>query len=272
MGIKTVVENLDDVDEKYHDLYTERDGKYELTGVDGMKTEADVARVQQSLVKERNDHKVVKEKLRAFGDRDPAEVLTLLDKIPELEAAAAGKLDDAALNKIVEGRLTTKIAPLQRELDQYKSQVAEKDQVIGTYQSRDRQRSISDAITKAAKASGVLGEALEDAVVLGERVFDVDADGNVTAKDGLSGVTPGIDPSVWLTEMQPKKPHWWGESGGGGAGGSRPGSKGAVNPWSAANWNTTEQGKIYRESAARAEQMAKSAGTTLGGPRPAARK
>jgi hypothetical protein len=42
-----------------------------------------------------------------------------------------------------------------------------------------------------------------------------------------------------------------------------------VNPWTADNWNMTEQGKIYTSDPSRAEQLAKAAGTTVGGPRPA---
>lgn len=271
MGIKAVVESLDEVDEKYHDLYTARDGKYELTGVDGMRTEADVLRVQSSLTKERSDHKLVKERLRAFGELNADEVLAKLDLIPELEAAAAGKLDDAAINGIVETRIKTRIAPLERELGTYKAQSAEKDVVIGNYQARDRQTAISTAITKAAKAIGVTDGAIEDAVVLGERVFELDENGDVRAKDGV-GCTPGVDPQVWLTEMQDKKPHWWGESFGGGATGGNRAGKTVVNPWTHENWNSTAQTKIYKESATRAEQMAKSAGTTLGGSRPAAKK
>ena len=44
MALQIIVETLDDVDEKYHDLYTEKDGKFHLTGVDGMKTQADIDR------------------------------------------------------------------------------------------------------------------------------------------------------------------------------------------------------------------------------------
>lgn len=270
MGIKAVVESLDEVEEKYHDLYTERDGKFELTGVEGMRTEADVTRVQSSLTKERNDHKSAKEKLRAFGDLDPVTVRETLDRIPELEAAAAGKLDDAAINGIVETRIKTRVAPLERELGVLKTQVAEKDVVIGNYATRDRQTAIAGAISKAAKAAGVTDSAIEDAVVLGERVFELDEHGEVRARDGV-GCTPGIEPQVWLTEMQDKKPHWWGESFGGGANPRNTG-KGVVNPWSHEHWNSTAQSKIYKESPTRAEQLAKSAGTTLGGARPAAKK
>lgn len=107
--------------------------------------------------------------------------------------------------------------------------------------------------------------------MLAERVFEVDDEGNVTTKDGV-GVTPGIAADVWLTEMQDKRPHWWPQSQGGGAGGSGGGGAGGKNPFSAEGWNLTEQGRLVRENPEKADQMAKAAGTTVGGGRPAAKK
>lgn len=43
------------------------------------------------------------------------------------------------------------------------------------------------------------------------------------------------------------------------------------NPFSADNWNVTEQGRIAKNDPTKAERLAKAAGTTLGGPHPARR-
>ena len=271
MALHAVVDNLDNVDAQYHDLYTEKDGKFYFTEVIGLKPQADFDRVHSGLTKERNDHKETKGKLNAFaalGNAD--EVLAKLDRIPELELAASGKLDEPAIEKLVTTRLATRLAPVERERDQLKTQLAEKDAVIVGFQGKERTRTITETLREAAKKVGLLDTAFEDAALLGERVFEISEDGRVTAKEGM-GCTPGVEPSVWLTEMQTKRPHWWGPSQGGGATGS--GQKGGgTNPWSAEGWNMTEQGRIYNESSARAEQMAKSAGTTIGGKRPAAKK
>ena len=39
MSLKAVVDNLDGVDEKYHDLYEEKDGKFVLLPIEGMKSQ-----------------------------------------------------------------------------------------------------------------------------------------------------------------------------------------------------------------------------------------
>lgn len=274
MAIKAVVEKLEEVPEQYRDLYTERNGKFEITGVEGMKTEADVTRLSSALEKERNDHKKTKQTWSVLGERKPEEVVAALDRIPELEAAAEGKVDDNKLNELVEKRIGTKTGPLQREIDKLKKDNAEKDEVITGFKAKERQRTIHDSVREAiGKSQGFQGAAVEDALLFAERMLDVTEEGKVVTKDNV-GVTPGVDAVVWLSDMQQKKPHWWGTSSGGGAGGNngKGGGAGGANPFSADGWNLTEQGKIVKENRARAEQLATAAGTRIGGPRPAKKK
>lgn len=271
MALKAILDTIDDLPEDIKKEYVEKNGKFELQ-VEGMKTQADIERLQGALTKERNDHKVVRERLGLLGDRKIEDVLATLDRVPELEAAAAGKLDENKLNELVEGRIKTRVAPVEREKGQLAQKVQELSGIVEQYQSKEKVRSIHDAVREAvAKAQGFQSSAVEDALLYAERMLEVGEDGRVITRDGV-GVTPGIDASVWLTEMQSKKAHWWGPSQGGGAGGNRSGSGGGANPWSAEGWNMTEQGRILKENRSRAEQLAKSAGTSIGGPRPQARK
>lgn len=272
MGLKAIVENLDDVPQQFHELYTQKGDKYELTGVEGIKTQADVDRLQGALTKERNDHKTVRERLALLGDRKIEDVLATLDRLPELEAAAAGKLDENKLNELVEGRIKTRVAPVEREKGQLVQKVQELSGMVEQYQTKEKVRTIHDAVRDAVgKAQGFQSSAVEDALLYAERMLEVNEEGRVVTRDGV-GVTPGIDAAVWLSEMQAKKAHWWGPSQGGGAGGNRNGAGNGGNPWSAEGWNMTEQGRILKENRSRAEQLAKSAGTSIGGPRPQPRK
>lgn len=268
MAINLSYDNQDDIPEQYRDLYTERDGKFLLTGVAGMKSQADVDRLNEALRRERLDHKSTKDKFSAIADLDIDDVLAKLDRYPELEAAAGGKIDEAKLNDLVETRLRTKVAPIERQLTQANQKLADSTKTIEEFQGRERQRKIHDAVRAAATTAKLRPEAVEDALLYGERIFDVDEDGTVIAKDNV-GVTPGIDPTVWLSEMVSKRPHWYGDSAGsGGRGGNGNGGNGGGNPWSANSWNMTEQGKIYTQNPDRAKQLAASAGTSIGGPRP----
>ena len=264
MSLKVVVDTLDNVDEKFHELYTERDGKFHLTGVEGLKTQEDINRLQTSLNKERADHKALKDRVKLLGDRKIEDVITELDRIPELEAASK---DGKNVDELVEAKIKTRLSPIERERDKLKEELAQKEATIADYSAKDRTRKIHDSVREAiSKQQGFQSTAIEDALFMAERVFEIDEQGNVIAKENV-GVTPGVNPLVWLQEIQTTRPHWWGPSMGGGAAGGKGGS-GTANPWSAANWNLTEQGRILRENRSQAEQMAKSAGTTIGGPKP----
>jgi len=272
MALKAIVDSLDDIPADIHSEYVERNGKFELQ-VEGMKTEADVARVQTALTKERTDHSALKTRVSMLGDRKIEDVIPLLDKIPELEAAAAGKLDEPAIERIVEGRLNTKLAPVLRERDQLKAQLGEAQGTIQGFQTKDRTRTIHDQVRSAAVKAKLLPEAIDDALALADRTFEIEeGTDRVVTKDKI-GVTPGLEPAAWLTDLSATKPHWWGPTQGGGALGNREGGTGSVgNPFTAENWNLTKQGEIYTANPAKATQLAQAAGTTVGGKKPAPKK
>lgn len=248
-------------------LYKQSGEKYVLVGPGEFKTVEDVQRVQEGLRKEREDHKATKRKLARFGDMEPDDVLEKLDRIEELEAAASGKIDETKLNELVETRLRSKTAPLERQINQLKQENEELQGNVQEYQQKDRQRIIHDHLRRAGQEAKVRDTAMEDLLLVGERVFDVDENNKVITKDGV-GVTPGVDPVVWLSEVKSSRPHWWPESQGVGARGGDGKVDLSNNPFSADGWNMTAQGELIRQDRARAEQLAKAAGTSIGGPRP----
>ena len=274
MALKAIVDTLEGLDEHVAALYTQRGDKFELSveipGIEGIKSFTDFNRLNEALRKERADHKVIKDRFAPLGERKVEEILTIFDRLPELEAAAANnKVDETKIESLVSARLVAKLSPVERELTTAREALLQRDAKIQTYEQRELQRTIGDAVRGATSKMKVVDSAVEDVTLLAERIFTIDESGKVVAKDNV-GCTPGIAPEVWLTEMQAKRPHWWGPSMGGGApgNGGRPGGGGAGNPWSADGWNMTEQGRIYIENPARADQLARSAGTTVGGQRP----
>lgn len=270
MTLKAVIDTLDSVDERYHDLYVEKEGKFTLIPIEGMKPQVEFDTVYRSLSKEREDHKKTKTVLQAFDGLEPAAVREKLDRFSELEIAAAGKLDDKALETLVANRLQAKLAPVERERDRIKAERDALANEVTEYKTTDKRRKISDKVTAAARTAKVIDTAHEDAVLLAERLFEVDEAGNVVTKDNV-GVTPGLTPDLWLADMQTKRPHWWGPSQGGGAGVRNGGGGNLINPFTHDNWNMTEQGKLYRADPARATKMAEQAGTKIGGPKPPAK-
>lgn len=242
MPLKVVHESVDDIPETYRDLYSERGGKYVLTGVEGVKTQTDIDRLNQSLEAERQAHEQTKQKFSPWAEMDHEDVISKLDKYPELEAAAADKLDDAKIDEIVErrvdGTIKSRTAPIDRAriaAEKERDELREENTVLKAEKSK---RIIHDSVREALTKAKVLPEAFEDALMLAERIFEIQEDGTLLTKDQV-GVSPGIDPSSWLTEIQDRRPHWWPASQGGGSGGSGNSGGMANNPWSHENWNLT---------------------------------
>ena len=280
MALRVIYENRDDIPEQFIELFTERDGKWELTEIEGVKSQADVDRLQDALQKERNDHKETKDKLKPFDGIDPEQVRKDQGEITELrakiEAVERGDGDekfqerfDAAVAKVVDAKVKSAVTPLEQELNQTKEERDNYKSENDVFQKRDISRTIGDAVRGAAGTAKVVPSAMDDILLLGERVFEV-LDDTVVVKDNV-GFTPGIAPDIWITEMKEKRPHWWPASTGGGAGGGdQPG--GGPNPFSRQNWNLTDQGRIVRENPEKANRLAKHAGTTVGGTKPVEKK
>ncbi len=274
---KTIYDKLDDIPETIDDfrgLFTEKGGKFELTGISGVQTPANVSRLETSLKKEREAHKETQGKLGIWGDLDFADVTAKLDKYPELETAAAGKLDDAAIeeitNKRVEGVLRSKLSPLERENKKLLLANGELTEANAGFVGANTKRKVHDSMRKALRESKVLPEA-EDDVLMYAGIFEITEDDAVQTRDSV-GVTPGLDPAGWLAEVQDKKTHWWPPSEGGGARGSGGGGGfQGKNPFTHEGWDMTAQGQLFVKNSDQAHRMAKAAGTTVGGPRPKAK-
>ena len=226
MPLKAIVETLDGIEEHYHSLYTQKGNRFEFTGVEGFKTQADLDRVQVALNKERETRTQYETTLKAWGDRKPEDVLPVLDRLPELEAAAeAGKkkLDQSQIDGIVNGRL----APIQRESEKYKTELAAAQAKVQEYEHRDRQRTIFDAVRGLAvetKANpDAYGSQYGSLMLLAKEIFTVDAQGQVVVKEGVPDFTHGTLAKDVIGDLQRKYPSMWPQSSGGGAPGSNGG-------------------------------------------------
>ncbi len=286
MRLKTIYDTVDEIPEGYADLYSERNGRWELTAVEGVKTQADIDRVQSALVKERNDHKVTKAALAPFDGFDPEAITSnqaaLEEARAQLEAINKdGRIDETKLEPIIAARIKQAVAPLERDklnlerkVDTLNKTVVEKDGEVSTLRSSITTENIERTIREAATAEKVQVTALDDVVLRGIRVFEKTEDGRVITKD-VPGVVPGLSPKEWLKDMSDKAPHWWPASVGGGSqgggGGPRGTYGGANNPWSKEGWNITKQGALVKTlGEAKAAEIAAQVGSKLGDTKPRA--
>jgi hypothetical protein len=273
--LELLYNSADEIPEGYADLYTEKDGKWHLTGVKGMKTETDTNKLSKSLREERDAHKKTKDKLAKLGgdDVDIDEVVEQLDELEDLrariEAGEGGKVDEAKLEELVEARLKRQLKPLERERDQLKSRNQELEGENGQLKTTINNGTIESRLRELATSENVVGSAMDDIVFMGTHMFEVAEDGAIVAKEGARGVEAGITPDIWLADMKEKRPHWWPASQGGGAGGGAGGAGSGSNPWGAKSWDLDAQGAMVRQDRAKAERMAKAAGSKIGAIAPA---
>ncbi len=277
--LNLVYDKEDEIPEAHRELYTKvdedkDDSKWELTGITGLKTQADIDKLNESIRKERAETKKFKDKLAVWGEFDHEQVVKDLEELDEARIrleAGDGKVDDEKIEKIVDARVVAQVAPVKRDLEKVEE---ERDGLlgkVGDFEAKDTVRTVTDSVRKAAVGLKIIDTAMDDVLMLGERVFEVTDDGAVLTRDSV-GCTPGIAPDVWIAEMQEKRPHWWPTATGGGGKGSGAGGGFTDNPFTHQHWNMTKQGEAMRGDKDKADRMAKAAGTTIGGPRPAAPK
>lgn len=278
--LKTIYEKQEEIPEGYGDLYIERNGKFEISGIEGVKTQADVDRVQEALRKEKGDHKVTKESLAKFGDLDPEKVPAALEELEEVKAQLAtatkdGKVDEGAVQERIEAAVNRAVGPILRDKKAVETQlglrdkvILEKDTEVNALKGSIKKTKIEGVLRDNAIAAKVLGTAIDDAVMVGIGMFE-EIDGRYVTKDGV-GVTPGLEPKEWYKDMQEKRPHWWPPSQGGGSrGAGAPMGRNADNPWSVAGWNITKQGQFVKtHGEAKAGEAAASVGSRIGATRP----
>jgi hypothetical protein len=286
MRLKTIYATAEEIPEGYAELYTERNGQWELTGVEGVKTQADIDRVQKALAQERTEHKATKSALAPFEGLDPQAIVENQHKLEEVTAQLEainkdGHIDETKLEPIISARLKQAVAPLERDranlerqLDAQKKAVAEKDNEVVQLKTSITTGEIERQIRDAAAEAKVLPTAIFDAVRYGREVFEKTDNGRVITKD-VSGVVPGLTPKEWFKDMTEKSPHWWPASIGGGSSGSGGGGRGtyggANNPWSKEGWSLTKQGALVRQlGEAKAAEIAALAGSKIGSTKPAA--
>lgn len=265
--------SIEDVPDGYSDLYEEKDGKAVFSGIKGIRTQADVTRLENSLKSERDETAKWKEKANAWGDLDPDEVTAQLASIEDLQKAAESKgFNKEELDAMVAARVKSQTDVMERKHGKTEAALAEALQKIQDYEAAELRRNIAGDITEAAKAKsiGLRPEAIEDAVELGLRLMERTEAGETVTKDGV-GVTPGLTAAEWLDELRERKPHWWPDPVGANARGSGAGggSGGKGDCFSHAGWNVTAQARLVQEiGMEKANQIAAKYGTKVGGKKP----
>ena len=165
MKLKLKYSSQEDIPAGYEDLFTEKDGEWHLTGIEGMKTQEDITRLSESLRKEREDHKKVKDVLAKLGgpDLDADALVEKLDEYEELklrvESGEGGKIDDKKVEELVEQRVQRRLAPVERERDRLKTRNTELENENGTLKGTITRGTVESELRRHATEGKVVTSA-----------------------------------------------------------------------------------------------------------------
>lgn len=248
MKLKIRYDNEADIPEGYKDLFTEKEGKWELTGIDGLKTQADIDAVREGLVKERTEHKETKAKLKAFGEHKAEEVDAVMQEVEELRIKVedGGKMDDEKVAQLVDA----KVRPVQKELDK----------AIGERDGFKTQAEASDAkLVQSGRRDAVFGAIAakegirkdSSAAILKFATDDLEFDGDA----GTFATEAGLTVGEWLDGFCDKNAYVMEASKGGGTGGDGNHERGGKNCFT--EQNVTAQMRLKRSDPDRYEKLKK---------------
>lgn len=275
MALKAIIVKIDDVDEKYRDLYVQKGDKFVLQ-VEGIKTDADVLLINNALIKERADHKKAADslkeantKLAEFGEVTPEQVVSLTEKIANFEAAGTPELTKNfekivtdRVAAVLDGKLKVETAKLNKTIAEQQTALVAATQQVEKFTLNDQHRTIDDAVRAAATKAKVLPGAEADALMRARAAFQLQ-EGKVITADGQT-------PEDWIEARKADAGHWWPVSRGAGAHGSDGNGNfnASDNPWAPGNWNVTKQGQLVMSDPAKAGRMAEAAGSKIGATAP----
>lgn len=281
MAVKSLLETLDDVPEALHSEYKEQEipgvGKRFVLDVEGYDQHPLVRNLKSAHDKVKGDKDKFKTELDALAGRFSGipEDLTAEQIIQLYQDNKDGKGPD----------VDKRLADLRAELDRKRvGEVQQKDQEIAARDARNAQLlgtikrfTVDDGLTSALIDVGVSKELLPAArALLKERgvIEFVEEDGKFSAvakTDAFGDIETLRYVQEWAKTDEGKafvpKP-----TGGGASGGGHQGRSTGENPFSAEHWNVTKQGAVIVEKGEQfAANLARQAGTTIGGPKPAPR-
>lgn len=272
-------ESQDEIPGGYADLFTEQDGKYVLTEVEGVKTQDDFDRFETALRKRLAD---ATDKLDKGRGSSPLSREELRDTVFEAVKAFTGSNGNGGGEGGKGGNggsggdgATPEIRDLERRLSalekENKDLKSERDTALGEATTTK----LETQLQRAALSAGVDPRALDMVVRLTRDDFELDSEGKAVVKldPSVKGVNPNAAAADYYKTIQNDDvfARFWPDSRGSGASGSGGGAGGNLgpdNPFSKAGWNKTKQAVMMRDNPAEAQRLMKAAGVTAGSTRP----
>lgn len=237
--LKAFVANIEDVEEKYRDLYEEADDGYVLK-VEGIDDHPSVAGLRSAYRKEQ-------ERRKALGT-EIEDLRQLKQKLPEdFDADEWHRLKKSAKDTGDPDKIKAVQAEYEKKLEEAKAENA-------TLKEQIRKGAVERDLQAALESAGVTSPSLKKgATALLQSGVYQDDDGNVVmdTRMGPKPVTEAV--KAWASTDEGKD--FVSPARGAGAKGSDGRGSAATNPWKKETLNLTEQARILREDPQLAESL-----------------
>lgn len=255
MPLKTIIESLDGVEEKYHDLYEEKDGKF-VARIDGVDDHPTVAALRNSYRNSKSERDAARQELAALKDR--------FDGLPDDFDAAAYE----ALKQQAEGKEPPKtdeqVTRVRDQLERkHQADLAKKDERIAALETSLRKSAIDDGLSEALDAANI------DPLHKKKLIPYLKDIGNIKIEeaDGKFAAVVETDMGRWTLSQfvtdwastDDGKPYL-GKAPPMDAPGSQARGSGEKNPWASDSFNLTRQGDLIRADPNKARSFMRSAG------------
>lgn len=222
--LPVTVDSLDSVDENLRGIYAETtDGKYQIRA--DIAFQSDFERVRDTLTKERTSNKELTSKVKDLQSR--------LDAYDGLDATAVKgmrvELDNLKNNESDVNKIKSSKAELEIKFKELTTKFDELSKINETYLREKKTNTLREKARQALHQNGMPDYAIDDGLMYAERMLEMTDDGSVRVKhdNNLNSIYPeGVTVETWAGIIKKNKPHLFGGSIGGGAGGS--GSESAV--------------------------------------------
>jgi hypothetical protein len=189
MKLKFMYDSKEAIPAEYLGLFDEKDGRFILTGIEGVTSQSDLDKLQGALHNERDAHKQTKAELTK-------QLAELKAKFAELEKAGS---KDPEPQPTAGATTDPTVLALKKELEKQQSALDEMQKKSEALEAEKKQLTILNSLKRQAEGK-IRAEAMGD-LELYAGTFELTDDGKIVTKDG----TPVED---WFSETLKSKPHW----------------------------------------------------------------
>lgn len=223
--LKVFVKKLDEVDEKFRELYEKTEGGFMLTTDDSdFKTKIGEFRGNNIELKKKIEH--LENTVKEFDGIDPKKVREAQKKLQEIED---GKLlEEGKVEELVNQRIDRMSNEYKNQINTLSARAETAEKIASTYKNQLTNIAVDNGISKAiSEVATPRKGALTDILGRAKQIWTAGEDGQLVAKDSSGNIIYGkegknpLSPQEYITSLSQEAPFLFEQSSGGGASGSQ---------------------------------------------------